>query len=69
MTLSAFTLSYDFGHKALMKQLGLNHFELLLQGNNLYTVGFNKYDFSQATQNYAKRNLTPTYTIGLYTNF
>lgn len=69
LTLSAFTLSYDLGHRDFMKKLGLNHFELLLQGNNLYTVGFNKYDFSQATQNYAKRNLTPTYTIGLYTNF
>jgi TonB-linked SusC/RagA family outer membrane protein len=69
VTLSNLTASYNFGALKSLKKLGFTNFQLLLQGSNLYTRGFNKYDFSQATGSFVKNYVTPTYTIGLYTNF
>ncbi|WP_159451658.1 SusC/RagA family TonB-linked outer membrane protein [Pedobacter africanus] len=62
------TLSYRFKNQ-VFKQLGFSNFELKAQGSNLFTKGFNKYNYSLATGNYARRNLVPTFTIGLFTNF
>ena len=69
LTLSAITLSYNFSRAPVFKKLGFKRFELLLQANSLYTKGFNKYNYSLATGDFAKRYPTPTYTIGLYTDF
>lgn len=62
------TLSYRFNNQ-VFKQLGFKNFEVKAQGSNLFTKGFNKYNYSLATGDYARRNLVPTFTIGLFTNF
>ena len=69
ITLGDITASYSFNNSKFFKRAGLTHFEIKLQASNVYTVGLNKYNFSQATGSYAKSYLTPTYTIGLFTNF
>lgn len=62
------TVSYRFNNQ-VFKQLGFSNFEVKAQGSNLFTKGFNKYNYSLATGSYARRNLVPTFTIGLFTNF
>lgn len=62
------TVSYRFNNQ-IFKQLGFKNFEVKAQGSNLFTKGFNKYNYSLATGNYTRRNLVPTFTIGLFTNF
>ena len=69
LTLGDLTLSYSFKSKYLLQRVGLSHLEIKAQGSNLWTVGLNKYNYSAATGNYAKSYLTPTYTLGLFTNF
>lgn len=67
-TLGDLTLSYNFGNSAFLKRAGFRQFEIKAQASNVYTVALNKDNYSLATGSYAKRYLTPTYTIGLFTN-
>ncbi len=69
LTLGDLTVSYSLRDSQLVKKIGISNLELRMQGSNLFTVGFNKYNYSLATRSYAKSYLTPTYTIGLYVNF
>lgn len=69
MTLGDLTASYNLGNTKFIKNFGFSTFELKLQASNVYTLGFNRYNYSQATGSFAKNYLTPTYTIGLFTNF
>ncbi len=69
LTLGDLTASYSFRDSKWLKKTGIKNFEVKLQASNLFTVGFNKYNYSVATGSYAKSYLTPTYTIGLYVNF
>lgn len=62
------TVSYRFNNQ-IFKQLGFKNFEVKAQGSNLFTKGFNKYNYSLATGSYVRRNLVPTFTLGLFTNF
>lgn len=69
MTLGDVTVSYRLNDVNFVKKAGFKNFEIKAQASNLYTVGFNRYNFSMATGSYAKSYLTPTYTLGLFTNF
>ncbi|MBN2660464.1 MAG: SusC/RagA family TonB-linked outer membrane protein [Tannerellaceae bacterium] len=69
VTLSDLTASYSFRDSKWVKKAGISNLELRLQAHNLYTLAFNRYDYSLATGSYAKAYLTPTYTIGLYINY
>jgi len=69
LTIGDITASYRFNNLSFLKQAGFKNFELKGQVSNLYTVGFNRYNFSMATGSYAKSYVTPTYTLGLFTNF
>ncbi|MDR6733506.1 SusC/RagA family TonB-linked outer membrane protein [Sphingobacterium sp. 2149] len=69
ITLGDLTLSYSFDDKRFVKKLGFSHFEVKLQGSNLWTVGFNRYNFSSAAGNFLKTYVTPTYTLALFTTF
>lgn len=63
------TVSYNFRKLPAIQRMGFTNFELKLQASNITTIGLNKYNYSVATGNYARRYLAPTYTIGLFTNF
>ena len=69
LTLGDLTASYSFRDSEWVKKTGISNLEVRLQASNLFTVGFNDYNYSVATGSYAKSYLTPTYTIGLYVNF
>lgn len=69
MTLGDVTVSYRLNNINFIKNAGFKNFEIKAQASNLYTVGFNSYNFSAATGSYAKSYVTPTYTLGLFTNF
>lgn len=69
ITLSDVTLSYSFDNYAVIRNAGFTHFEVKLQASNLWTKGFNDYNYSAATGTYQKSYITPTYTIGIFTNF
>lgn len=69
LTLKDITASYSFNDSKFFKRVGITHFEVKLQASNIWTVGLNKYNYSAATSSYAKSYLTPTYTIGIFTNF
>lgn len=69
MTLGDVTVSYRLNDLGFIKKAGFKNFEIKAQASNLYSVGFNRYNFSMATGSYAKSYLTPTYTLGLFTNF
>jgi len=69
LTLGDVTVSYRLNDVNFIKKAGFKNFEIKAQASNLYTVGFNSYNFSMATGSYAKSYLTPTYTLGLFTNF
>jgi len=69
MTLGDLTVSYRLNDLGFIKKAGFKNFEIKAQASNLYTVGFNRYNFSMASGSYAKSYLTPTYTLGLFTNF
>ncbi|WP_286710467.1 MULTISPECIES: SusC/RagA family TonB-linked outer membrane protein [Sphingobacterium] len=68
LTIGDVTASYRLNN-LVIKRAGFKNFEIKGQVSNLYTIGFNRYNFSKATGNYAKSYVTPTYTIGLFTNF
>ncbi len=69
LTLGDLTVAYSFRDSKWVKRTGISNLEVRTQASNLFTVGFNKYNYSVATGSYAKPYLTPTYTIGLYVNF
>lgn len=69
LTLGDLTLSYNLRDLAPLKKAGFSNFEIKLQASNIYTVGFNDQNYSLATGSYLKKYITPTYTIGLFTNF
>lgn len=68
-TLGDLTLSYSLDNTPFIKKAGFKHFEIKCQASNIWTVGLNKENFSMATGSYEKSYLTPTYTIGIFTNF
>lgn len=69
LTIGDITASYRLNNVSFFNKAGFKNFELKAQVSNLYTVGFNRYNFSMATRGYAKSYVTPTYTLGLFTNF
>jgi len=69
ITLGDVTVSYRLNDVKFIKRAGFKNFEIKAQASNLYTLGFNRYNFSMATGSYAKPYVTPTYTLGLFTNF
>ncbi|TRZ42241.1 SusC/RagA family TonB-linked outer membrane protein [Robertkochia solimangrovi] len=69
ITLGDLTAAYSFRNSGWLRKTGIQNFEVRVQGSNLYTLGFNKFNFSQAVGAYEKSYLTPTYTIGLNINF
>ncbi|MGE6221024.1 SusC/RagA family TonB-linked outer membrane protein [Nubsella zeaxanthinifaciens] len=69
LTLGDITVSYRLNGLNFIKKAGFKNFELKAQASNVYTVGFNRYNFSMGTGSYAKSYVTPTYTLGLFTNF
>jgi TonB-linked SusC/RagA family outer membrane protein len=69
VTLGDVTASYRLNNLNFIKKAGFKNFEIKVQASNLYTVGFNRYNFSMGTGSFAKSYLTPTYTLGLFTNF
>ncbi|TYR31783.1 SusC/RagA family TonB-linked outer membrane protein [Sphingobacterium phlebotomi] len=69
MTLGDLTVSYRIDHVPFIRRAGFRNFEIKAQASNIYTVGFNKYNYSMATRSYAKSFVTPTYTLAIFTNF
>src|SRR5690606_26842940 len=69
LTIGDITVSYRLNDVNFTKKACFRNFEIKAQASNLYTVGFNSYNFSMATRSYAKSYVTPTYTLGLFTNF
>lgn len=69
LSISDITVSYNLNKVAALQKAGFSNFEVKLQASNIYTVGFNRDNYSMATGSYLKRYMTPTYTIGLFTNF
>lgn len=69
ITLGDLTLSYSFDDKEFVKKLGFSHFEVKLQGSNLWTKGFNKYNYSMGAGAFEKAYITPTYRLAIFTNF
>lgn len=69
ITLGDLTLSYSFDDTKFVKKLGFTHFEVKLQGSNLWTKGFNKYNYSPADGGFEKAYVTPTYSLAIFTNF
>lgn len=69
ITLGDLTVSYSLDDTRLIKRSGLTHCEIKCQASNLWTLGFNDYNYSMATGSYNKRYITPTYTLGIFTNF
>ncbi len=68
ITLGDLTASYSLKNSSLKKS-GITSLELGLQASNVYTIAFNKHNFSSATGSYEKSYLTPTYTLSLNINF
>ncbi|WP_245735193.1 SusC/RagA family TonB-linked outer membrane protein [Pedobacter hartonius] len=69
ITLGELTFSYSFDDKKFIKNLGFSHFEVKLQGSNLWTKGFNKYNYSSGAGGFEKSYITPTYRLAIFTNF
>lgn len=69
ITLGDLTLSYSLDDTKFIKKLGFTHFEIKCQGSNLWTHGFNKYNYSASMGGFQKSYITPTYTLGIFTNF
>lgn len=68
-TVGDVTVSYNLRDVAFLKKTGFTNFEIKAQASNLYTHGFNRDNYSIATGSYLKTYITPTYTLGLFTNF
>jgi TonB-linked SusC/RagA family outer membrane protein len=69
MTLGDLTLSYSLDNTKFIRQIGFRHFEVKAQASNLWTVGFNKYNYSADMGSFKKSYITPTYTLGIFTKF
>jgi TonB-linked SusC/RagA family outer membrane protein len=69
LTLGDLTVAYNLRSSRLLKRAGIGNMEIKAQASNIYTVAFNKYDYSLATGSYLKPYLTPTYTAALSVNF
>ncbi|MCK0131889.1 SusC/RagA family TonB-linked outer membrane protein [Flavobacteriaceae bacterium F08102] len=69
MTIGDLTASYSLRNSRFVKKSGISNIEIRLQASNIYTIGFNTYDFSKGTRNYEKRYMTPTYSLELNFNF
>lgn len=69
ITLGDVTFSHSFRDLKAIRGSKINNIELRAQASNVYTIGFNKYNFSKATRSFEKSYITPTYTLGLYLNF
>lgn len=69
LTLGDCTAAYSFRGSKWLQKAGLTNFEIKVQASNIYTVGFNKYDYSLATGSYAKPYMTPTYSAAVNINF
>lgn len=69
LTVGDLTAAYSFRNSKLVQRAGLSNVEIKLQASNVYTVAFNKYNYSLATGSYAKSYLTPTYSAALSINF
>ncbi len=62
------TLSYRLKNQNLVNKLGIQSLEFKLQGTNLWTRGFNKYNYSVATGSYLYSKLQPTFTFAIFAN-
>ncbi len=69
ITLGDLTLSYNFNQSSFIKRARFTNFEVKAQASNLWTKGFNSANYSVATGSYQKTYMTPTYTLGIFTNF
>ena len=69
LTLGDITASYNFRGTKLTEKANISNLELRAQASNVYTVGFNKFNYSKATRSYEKTYMTPTFTLGLYVSF
>ncbi|WP_235012443.1 SusC/RagA family TonB-linked outer membrane protein [Pedobacter africanus] len=69
LTLGDLTASYSLENLKFLKNAGFRNFEIKVQASNIYTVGFNRYNYSRAIGNFEKAYITPTYTLALFTNF
>lgn len=69
LTLGDLTVSYSFKKSEWLKGTPLSNIEVRLQAANIFTIGFNRYNYSVATRDYAKKYLTPTYTFNINLSF
>lgn len=69
LTLGDLTLSYSFKDSKWLKETPLSNIEVRLQATNIYSIGFNRFNYSVATRDYAKKYLTPTYTFNINLSF
>src|SRR5690606_27383518 len=60
LTVGDVTVSYRLNNVSFLKKAGFKNFEIKAQASNLYTVGFNRYNFSMGTGSFAKSYVTPT---------
>jgi TonB-linked outer membrane protein, SusC/RagA family len=69
LTLGDCTAAYSFRGRKWVQNAGLSNLEIKLQASNIYTVAFNKYDYSLATGSYAKPYMTPVYAAAVNISF
>ncbi len=69
LTLGDLTASYRVRDTKFNESAKISSVEFRAQASNIFTVGFNKFNFSKATRSFEKSYLTPTFTLGLYLNF
>jgi hypothetical protein len=69
LTLGDLTLSYNFNRFDFIKKIGLRQLELKAQASNLYTIGFNRDNWSRAAGDYEKSYITPRYSVAIFTTF
>ncbi|HWV65264.1 SusC/RagA family TonB-linked outer membrane protein [Chitinophaga sp.] len=69
ITLADLTVSYSLDNTRFIRRTGFTHFEVKGQASNIVTFGLNKYNYSMGTGSFQKTYVTPTYTIGIFTNF
>ena len=69
LTLGDITAAYSFRNSKWLKKNGISNLEVRAQAHNVYTVAFNKYNYSMAAGTYAKSYVTPTYSFALHINF
>ncbi|MFZ4261941.1 SusC/RagA family TonB-linked outer membrane protein [Sphingobacterium sp. HJSM2_6] len=66
LSLGDLTVSYRVNKQQVLKSAGFRQLEIKAQASNIYTIGFNRYNFSMATGDFAKPYLSPTYTLALF---